>query len=293
LWALVALATASAATVDGAEAAQRKRAAPKGPECPVAGTRLAAFGKALDGASFATKDGAIVRLSGVLAPGQGGESLRPGQGDAAKQALASALRGGAVSLVEEGPHDRYGRMVAQVFAGGVWVQGALLKAGQLRAAPDRVSTPCAQRLLAAEDEARVARAGFWRDGTYAVRTPNQLGKDIGTFQTVEGTVVTASTNKGRAYINFGADYRTDFTATVAPTDMKSFRTARLDVKSLAGKRIRVRGWLEQYNGPEMEIADPAAIERLDEPVVAAAPPRAEHRKDASQTTRKKRKRRTA
>lgn len=45
--------------------------------------------------------------------------------------------------------------------------------------------------------------------------------------------------------------------------MRRFRTAKLDVKSLAGKRIRVRGWVELYNGPEMEIASPAAIETLN------------------------------
>ena len=45
--------------------------------------------------------------------------------------------------------------------------------------------------------------------------------------------------------------------------MKLFRQGKFDVKTLAGQRVRVRGWLESYNGPEMEIANPAAIERLD------------------------------
>jgi micrococcal nuclease len=51
--------------------------------------------------------------------------------------------------------------------------------------------------------------------------------------------------------------------TVAPQDRKLFRAARFDLKKLAGKRVRVRGWVELYNGPEMEIATPAAIQRLD------------------------------
>jgi hypothetical protein len=45
--------------------------------------------------------------------------------------------------------------------------------------------------------------------------------------------------------------------------MKLFREKRVDVRKLAGQRVRVRGWLELYNGPEMEIANPAAIERID------------------------------
>ena len=52
------------------------------------------------------------------------------------------------------------------------------------------------------------------------------------------------------------------TVTVAPDGMKAFRQARFDVKKMAGKRVRVRGWLERFNGPEMEIATPAAIEIL-------------------------------
>jgi len=44
--------------------------------------------------------------------------------------------------------------------------------------------------------------------------------------------------------------------------MKLFRRSRFDVRKLAGQRVRVRGWLELYNGPEMEIADPASIQPL-------------------------------
>jgi hypothetical protein len=95
-----------------------------------------------------------------------------------------------------------------------------------------------------------------------LRTPEQIANRAGTFQIVEGTVQTATVNKGRAYINFGDDYRDDFTVTVAPEDMKLFRQARFDVRKLAGKRVRVRGWVELYHGPEMEIASPAAIETL-------------------------------
>jgi len=45
--------------------------------------------------------------------------------------------------------------------------------------------------------------------------------------------------------------------------MRTFRRARFDIRALSGKRIRVRGWIEFYNGPEIEIATPAAIEVLE------------------------------
>jgi micrococcal nuclease len=196
--------------------------------------------------------------------GAGGEAVSGATAESTRQALARLLSTGALSLATlDGATDRYKRVVAQVFADGAWVQGNLLKADAVRMTPDRASLACAAQLLAAEDEARAARAGHWGDGVFSLRTPDEIRGRAGSFQTVEGTVTTATTYKGRAYINFGADYRSDFTVTVAPQDMKLFRAARFNLKKLAGKRVRVRGWVELYNGPEMEIATPAAIQTLD------------------------------
>jgi hypothetical protein len=96
-----------------------------------------------------------------------------------------------------------------------------------------------------------------------VHDPNEIGGRTGTFQIVEGKVVTSTVTRGRGFINFGADYRTDFTVTIEPDDMRTFRQAKFDVPGLAGKRVRVRGWIEFYNGPEITITTPAAIEVLE------------------------------
>jgi endonuclease YncB( thermonuclease family) len=240
------------------------KASSKTPQCPSTGTRSVVFAKALDGSTFVTSEGMEVRLAGVLAPGEGGEALSATQSDTARTTLAALLRSGPLTLSgEERPRDRYGRLRAQIFAGGSSVQAALLRAGDVRVAPDRASTLCAKEFIASEDEARATHAGHWRDGLFVLRAPEQINKRTGTFQVVEGTVQTATLVKGRAYINFGADYRTDFTVTVSAQDMKLFRAARFDVRKLAGQRVRVRGWVEQYNGPEMEIANPAAIQQIE------------------------------
>jgi micrococcal nuclease len=288
---------ATALSPDDAAAAARKRAAsrtaPKGPQCPAAGSRAVVFAKALSGTSFTTQDGQEIRLAGVMAPDQAGESVSPSQTEAARQALVNALQTGSLTLAPTEASDRYGRVVAEVFAGGAWVQGKLLSSGALRTSPDHVSAPCARQLLQAEDQARAAQLGHWRDGAFALRTPEQLRNRVGTFQVVEGEVTTASTNKGRAYINFGADYKTDFTVTVGPDDLKLFRQARFDVKKLAGKHVRVRGWVELYNGPEMEVSTPGAIQILDEPappeIVAGNPPEKPLAKDAKPKKKRARK----
>ena len=239
------------------------KAAAKGPECPTAGTRVVGFARAVDGSGFLTPDGEEIRLSGVLAPGAGGETAPAGTENAARDALTAALHDKTVSLTSVEPSsDRYGRTLAQVFADGLWVQATLLRAGEVRAAPDLASAPCAKALLAAEAEARDGRLANWRGG-FRVRDPDDIRNRTGTFQIVEAAVTTASVTRGRAFINFGADYRTDFTVTVDPDDIKTFRQAKFDVRTLAGKRIRVRGWIEFYNGPEITITTPAAIEILE------------------------------
>lgn len=261
----LALAWVAGAAAGESTAASRSaaKAQAKAPECPLSGTRVVGFARVVDGGGFLTVDGEEVRLSGILAPGAGGEPASDTASAAARDALARVLRDRSLSLTAaESPRDRYGRTIAQVFADGTWVQSALVAAGEVRAAPDLASAPCAKALLAAEAEAREAHLANWRGG-FRVRDPGDLANRTGTFQIVEATVTTASVTRGRAFINFGADYRSDFTVTVEPDDMRIFRQAKFDIPSLAGKRIRVRGWVEFYNGPEITITTPTAIEVLD------------------------------
>jgi endonuclease YncB( thermonuclease family) len=245
-----------------ADAASRKRV-PDDPQCPTAGMHVVSISRALDGGAFATADGREVKLAGIVPPGKDGNPATPIEAQAAKDALDDLLKGGTVSLAEAAT-DRYGRAVAQVFVDDMWVQGSLLRRGLVRAAPDEASAMCAKRLLAAEGEARAAKAGAWGTRTFAILDARSIKARPGSFQIVEGTVTTSAVNRGRAYVNFGADYRSDFTITVPQPDMAAFRRARLDLRKLAGKRLRVRGWIDFYNGPEMEITTPAAIEVLNE-----------------------------
>ena len=243
------------------EAASRTIA--KAPECPLNGARVVSFARALDGGTFATTDGEEVRLSGILAFGAGGETASEPAAAATRDALSKLLRDRTVTITPaDAARDRYGRIIAQVFADRTWVQAALLSEGEVRAAPDGASAPCASALLAAEVEGRERRLGLWRSG-FRVLDPDGIRNRVGSFQVVEGSVVTASVTRGRAFINFGADYRTDFTVTIEPEDMRTFRQAKFDVPGLAGKRVRVRGWVEFYNGPEITITTPAAIEVLE------------------------------
>jgi hypothetical protein len=200
-----------------------------------------------------------------------GIRLPTGKPDRAPQSFADEARAAITGMVKTAqltvsslpPRiDRHNRLRVQAFAGSSWIQMVLVARGLARVsiAPDR--TECATELFAAEAQARAAGRGVWAAPAYAVRSPSTVRNDAGTFQIVEGRVVNASVKSGRAYLNFGKDWRTDFTVTVDPVDMPNFRSLGVDPKSYVGQAIRVRGWVQWHNGPEIEVANPQSVEVL-------------------------------
>ncbi len=208
------------------------------------------------------RDGRAIRMEGIRIPHANQDRAPAYSADQAYDAIVAMSSGHTVSAAAVVPkEDRYDRVRGQVTNDeGVWLQMYLLKRGLARVdiAPDR--TECAAELYAAESNARAANAGLWALPAYRVRTPEGLGRDTGTFQIVQGKVLTADVKNGRAYLDFGADWKTDFTVTISPEDMVNFRFDGVDPRDYAGKTIRVRGIVQQFNGPEIEIANPKQIE---------------------------------
>jgi hypothetical protein len=120
-------------------------------------------------------------------------------------------------------------------------------------------------LLALEAEARGASLGLWAHEDHAVRDvhPDGLAQHYASVQLVEGRVIRAAeTRSGRTYLNFGADYRTDFTVLIEAEDRPAFEP--LDLVGLEGRRLRVWGWLREENGPMIRLEHPARLEVLEE-----------------------------
>jgi len=69
------------------------------------------------------------------------------------------------------------------------------------------------------------------------------------------------------YVNFGRRWSESFAVTISKRNERSFAVAGLDVMSLAGRRIRVRGWVEARGAdrkvPWMEALRPEQIEIAD------------------------------
>jgi endonuclease YncB( thermonuclease family) len=228
---------------------------------PPAATAVAA---ALDGDTLRLADGRLLRLAATLAP-KGAEPLSA----AARAALVQAI--GRSLVLEFGARrtDRHGRMLAQAWlatAGGakeVWLQELLLARGLARVASSDDTRARVPELLRIEAQARAAGRGLWADPAYRIRTPADAGDALNSFQIVEGRVLSAALVRSGGYLNFGADYKTDFTLSFSRESLRRLQESGIVFKSLQGVRLRARGWLRSFNGPLIDITHPEQIEVLE------------------------------
>lgn len=229
----------------------------------------------IDSETLQLDDGSRVRLIGALGPqaadiGERSASWPPQV--EAQRVLASLAHGRTVTLAYAGRKlDRHSRHLAHVFvaggeAGPIWLQGAMLEAGQARAygIPDNFA--CLDALLAAEQRARRQRIGIWSNAAYGVRSarrPFELMRLAGTYQIVDGRVTKASRSKsGLLYLNFGNDWRSDFSILIASPLSRSEPAWTASLLDLTGRRVRVRGWISRRNGPMIEVEHKSQIEIL-------------------------------
>lgn len=135
-----------------------------------------------------------------------------------------------------------------------WVQGTLLSNGLARILPTTRNLELTTDMIALEDEARAAGRGLWADPAYAILTPDNAAQGLNGWAIIEGKPLKIATVKNTVYLNFGADWRSDFTIVVEPTVRKKLAQSGIDVMNLAGKTVRVRGWVEDYNGPSIKLS---------------------------------------
>lgn len=211
-----------------------------------------------------------IRLVGIQAPklplGRKGFKTWP-LADESKRALETMALNRRVTLYFGGARmDRHGRHLAHLFLDdGGWVQGKLLEAGMARVYTFPDNRALAAAMLARETKARAAGRGIWVLPFYRPRAAQAgpLMQELGTFQLVEGRVRKAAKVKGRVYLNFGANWRDDFTATLSPRAARLFSKVDLTPARIEGRLIRVRGWLRKRNGPMIDVSHPEQIEVLE------------------------------
>ena len=228
----------------------------------------------IDGETLALDDGREVRLIGALAPRASDAGAAPGAWPIeteAIRALTALVLGQSVKLAFGDRHtDRYGRFLAHIFVGTganeKWVQGELLAAGAARAYGLPGLFNCSAELLAHERSARNKRRGLWRIAVYRMKPALVTGllmQRRSRFEIVTGAVADVSPTKAATYLNFGSDWKSDFTARISKEVVAAHPDFASTLAGLQGKRVAVRGWIERRNGPLIDIQHPDQIEVLD------------------------------
>ncbi len=209
-----------------------------------------------------------IRLVGIQAPklplGRKNFPTWPLAG-AAKSLLTTLIDGKPLSLSSGGAQkDRHGRLLAHLHRpDGTWIQGEMLKRGMARVYSFPNNRTKVADMLALEQTARKAKRGIWGLRYYAIRGADPAGdlsRLAGSFQLIEGRVADAVKIKGQVYLNFGSDWRKDFTITLKAKVARLFAKAGVDPLAFEGRIVRVRGWLKKYNGPMIEASHPEQIE---------------------------------
>jgi endonuclease YncB( thermonuclease family) len=220
--------------------------------------------RVVDGRSVLLDDGREVQISGIEIPSVPPSGEPPAT--AAKAILEAMLLDQLVELrgLQE-VTDRYGRTVAFVVRqnGLIDVAGELLARGHARVAAHIGDAPCAAELLSRERVARTSKLGLWSEPYYDVieaRNAPHLLAARGRFSVVEGKVLSVRESGGTIYLNFGRRWSDALTVTISKRHERIFSGAGLPVNRLEGRTVRIRGWIEERNGPRIEASRPEQIE---------------------------------
>ena len=227
-----------------------------------------------DGRTMVLADGRGVRLDAIEVPHlpAAGET-GPGEaaGLAARAALASLLAGQTVELRRRGATttDRYGRILAYAYVAGGSDRSAahdMLARGFARVAARVGDRACAAELLGHERAARDAGLGLWAEPYYSIAAADSgaaLLAGRGRFTVAQGKVLSVRESGGTIYMNFGRRWSEALTVTILKRQERIFAAAGIAPKGLENRHVRVRGWVEERNGPRIEASNPEQIEIVE------------------------------
>lgn len=161
-------------------------------------------------------------------------------------------------------YDKYKRTLAYVFVDDTFVNAELVKAGLGLVYTFPPNVKYTDELIVLQQKARLAGRGMWQGMKGEVLSPEQAGSFIGEIKIVEGRILSTYKSPKVTFLNFGEDYKTDFTAVIFNNNLASFARKGIDpVRDYRGKQVRVYGRIKEYGGPEIVLDNPGQIEIVE------------------------------
>jgi hypothetical protein len=158
--------------------------------------------------------------------------------------------------------NRYGDLHGKIMLlDGRWLQEELIAKGYAFWSGEPGYPPdLRRRLVEAERAASIEKLGIWRH--FRIVNANQSEQRYwnGQFIIAKGVVREVYRGASATYINFGDDWRSDFTAAIPSRSRKKFVQGDWTIASLKNRSITVRGFVRFYNGPYLELDFPEQLE---------------------------------
>lgn len=130
---------------------------------------------------------------------------------------------------------------------------ALLREGKAQRFPEEGGD--ALSLREAEREAMVHQRGLWAEDCCRVIAAEEAEKHTQEWRVVRGVVRGVKSYRSVTYVNFGDDWRRDFTVVVP------IKLARvLHPETWQGQEIEVRGWIHWSNGAAIDLVAPEQVD---------------------------------
>lgn len=159
-------------------------------------------------------------------------------------------------------YDRYQRLLGYCFVDDEFINAKLLSEGLAVLYTYPPNIKYTELFVAAQKEARENKRGLW--ASYEIIDHTQAGNYINQIRTVRGRVVQVYKSSKCLFLNFGKDWKSDFTIVIYNNVLDLFRKQGIDPLTFyKGKTIEVSGRIHNYNGPEIIVNNPAEIQVIE------------------------------
>jgi endonuclease YncB( thermonuclease family) len=234
--------------------------------------------KVIDPLRVQLQDGRIVQLASLEIPDNNAGIPGPVASKAFEQ-LKTMLENKQATFYQtkdegDGRRNRMGHYLGHLETHGdkFWIQGVLIKNGLARIQPSADNTEMAAQMITLENEAIKEKRGIWASDKFGVLTPENAASAMNSWAIVEGKITKTGMSNNTVFLNFAEDWRKDFTIGIEGEVRRQIAKKNLDSMSLGGKRVRVHGWVEDYNGPYIKLSNAIWLEILPDSLPDAAPP---------------------
>ncbi len=166
-----------------------------------------------------------------------------------------------------------------ILQNNIWIQHEMIKSGHAILYPNSSShytgSDGYKTLQKLEQIARIENKGLWALKSYQTIPADDidtLSKRTGQFLFVQGKVLRAEAVGKVIYLNFGKNWRKDFTVEITSKIKEQLQKINIAPLTLHNKTIEVRGWIDYKAGPRLELLSSSHLNIISEGTQQKTPP---------------------